>query len=834
MPFVRQTSFLGGELSPTMWGRSDLSAFGKGLRTMRNFFPSRQGAAVSRAGTAFCAPAMTGPSGAAGLRLIPFVFSDAESFVIEMGVVSSISFLYFRPFAHGEPLQAQRLALKTVTGPFRAGEVVTGGTSGATATILAVAPAYAGHKASLQLANISGTFVDDEAVTDSDDGVAVADGAVYLGAVEVFVPAASGTDLREVRYAQVGDILTLTHPLWSPLELRRLPDVDSWAYWTVGNVQLTPPDTRFEEGYYPALKSPLPTADPTHPAREWAWMYTITAQDVATGTLFETKARRITETWDGVLANSAVALSAGALIALYVDMPVTILQDLHSGGYSALPDESYRAISINYYRGRGKLLGFIGTTDTLGGATTSVPFVDTGAEPNYAIQPPLGTNPFLTYDYDQVLVLPVEYPYAVAFFQERRVFGGTHRRPSTLFFSATGDYRNYDSHFLIPISGQSLLYEIASRRFEEVMHLFDAERLLVFTKSSVYTFAGAGGAALDFDSVDCQLVDGVGSTNVPPLRIDDAVLFARAKGTGVRALAMDQGGYYRGSDISAMATHLFAGLALDYSGSRRLVDWTYAEDPWGLVWAARDDGVLLSLTLSAESAGWARHDTDGRVTGVCAIPEDDEDRVYLLVEREIDSQTVTYVERMASRVRRGNTYDDDVCVDASVQFASLSGSPAFGATVTGLTHLIGKEVYVTAVGFAPLGPFLVNAEGEIQIPAPVPEIETTISVGLPFTADLETLDVVTTDTRVKQKTVVSVGFELDETAGIQTGPDFEHLSESEAHTVTSGYNAPSAATGLVRVNVRGKWDESARAVLRQTLPLPVTVVGIVRETEVGG
>ena len=48
---ARQTSFGCGELDPRLWGRTDLKVFAKGLRRCRNFFPTQQGALMSRPGT---------------------------------------------------------------------------------------------------------------------------------------------------------------------------------------------------------------------------------------------------------------------------------------------------------------------------------------------------------------------------------------------------------------------------------------------------------------------------------------------------------------------------------------------------------------------------------------------------------------------------------------------------------------------------------------------------------------------------------------------------------------------------------------------------------------
>lgn len=855
MPALRQTNFLGGEIAPMSWGRNDRPFFARGLRTMRNFFATRQhGAAMSRPGSLYIT---TTRDNNATARLLPFIYADSSSFVIEMGRFSLGGVhLYFRFYANGVQVTASYLPVNTVVGTFEVGETLTGGTSGATAEVLAINLGTGVLK--LQLAVTSGAFVAGETVT-GGTSLATATTADVL-ATEPF-EVQSGTlsttfDLDLVRYAQTGAVMTLTHPAFPPQELRRLDDVGGQPKWELSSVTYEPAlpffDPSSDAGGYPViLDTSIGVADAQHPLREWIYLCTLTVEDPETGRTFETYPWRIREAWDGVPATGPYLFTPDDL-PIYPDMAITIRRGNHlEGDGSPIPftapqyninfPNDYRVIAMNVYRGRGQLFGLLGTTSTSD-------FVDVGAEPNYAVQPPLGTNPFLIRDASGTLV-ELENPAAVAFYQDRRGFAGTPLRPMAVWLSATGEYTNFDLHQLIHVAGESLLFELAARRFEQVKHLVSHEKLLIGTSSSVWTMSGAQGGVLDFDSVDARVVDEVGMTDLTPLIIDGLVLFGRTKGTGVRALVFDgQYGMYSSRDLSGQADHLFVGAATGAAGAattKELVDWTYAEDPWGLVWAVRADGTLLSLTLGAEGAyGWARHDglpTTGSETygygtpacyrRVCAVPEGDEDAVYMLVTRAIaGSPGVTCVERMTSRVRRGD-YTDFGSVDCGV-LATLSGT----RTITGLEHLEGETVWVVGKNNAPVQ--LTVSGGEVTLPeVPTPNFglyNSKLYVGLGFYADLELLDAVSEGTRLKQKTVREVGFELDESSGVLGGQDFDNLTDTRPHTVAGGYEPPVPATQLVVLNPLRSWGEHGRACLRQTLPLPVTVVGVVRELDVGG
>jgi len=76
-----QASFAGGELDPELLARRDLRRYQIGLRRCRNFVVKRSGAVTRAPGTRWIAET----KGSGGVRLIPFVFSVNDSFVLEFG-----------------------------------------------------------------------------------------------------------------------------------------------------------------------------------------------------------------------------------------------------------------------------------------------------------------------------------------------------------------------------------------------------------------------------------------------------------------------------------------------------------------------------------------------------------------------------------------------------------------------------------------------------------------------------------------------------------------------------------------------------------------------------
>jgi hypothetical protein len=772
---LRQTSFLGGEIDPRLWGRSDLPVYGKGLRTCRNFFVSHQGAAVSRPGTQYLGLAGT-TVGMPG-RLIPFIDDQQNSMV----VLLTANYFFF--VSQGALVQSGGVPVK------------------------------------------------------------VAHGYGFL----------HDADMAELQFSQLGDVITFTHRRFPAQELRRLlVDGTSWSWSQVSYARLNP--WFMDPGTTVVTVSPMvvvdsghpawPNDDATHIAREWQYLVTVVAQDLATGAVFETLGAPVTDYFNGnpLTGTNVSSTLLTNKVAIYADRPVLLRRTTTTAGLSTPAGyNTWRAIAFNFYRGRGGVFGFIGQTKDRD-------FVDVGDTPNFSIQPPRGTDPFRILNPDGTLA-GQDYPAATGFFQQRRSFACGTKRPGTVLYSAVGDYYDFDTNTL-PVSGESLDFELASERREEIRSMVAMSRHVLVSRAGVWSLSGQSGSPLDFDSVDARLETPVGGTWLRPLVVDGALLYSPEKGYGVRVLAEapSRAGFVPG-DLSVAAAHLFTGLTTSdvpgwaaqwppYTGTlidRKVRGWGFQRDPWGVVWAARNDGQLLALTYDGDQqvVAWSRHDSvNAKFADVCVIPEDNEDAVYFLVQRAVLGGTYVTLERFASRQRIGY-FTDDCAVDCCLTYA---GPPTKTLTAV-VPHLSGRnDVWACGTGLAPYGPLTVASDGTVtlpEVPAANNGTQLFLYVGLRFTPELELLDFAPGQTRLQEKVVQEVAIAVDQSKGLSAGQDFDHLREVQQRTVSGGYAPPLPDTALVVVTAQGVWNRTARAAVRQTLPLPVTVLEVARRVDGG-
>jgi hypothetical protein len=82
---IKIVSFSGGEVSPLLYGRTDLTKYETGLRTLRNMIALRHGGATRRPGTQYVGTTLNNGD---PVRLIPFIYNETgngQSYVLEFG-----------------------------------------------------------------------------------------------------------------------------------------------------------------------------------------------------------------------------------------------------------------------------------------------------------------------------------------------------------------------------------------------------------------------------------------------------------------------------------------------------------------------------------------------------------------------------------------------------------------------------------------------------------------------------------------------------------------------------------------------------------------------------
>jgi hypothetical protein len=274
----------------------------------------------------------------------------------------------------------------------------------------------------------------------------------------------------------------------------------------------------------------------------------------------------------------------------------------------------------------------------------------------------------------------------------------------------------------------------------------------------------------------------------------------------------------KSNDVSIFSPHFFENMGI--------ISWCYAQEPRSLIWAVRSDGKLLCFTWEQEQNvwGWTLCETDGSVLSICAISEEGEDRVYLIVEREVDGQTRRFVERMVSH--RWDSIEETCFMDCAVTAEFEEPRTSFA----GLWHLEGRTDVVGLVdGVTVTGLTVTN--GVVELPSTVPT-GTRVSFGIPYQVDVETLPVRVNAPGIgsnigRRHEVGEVILSLQDTRSISAGIDEDHLYPVKQRT-DEDYGSPDDLMNgeSEPITMDNKARNTASVWIRQTLPLPFTLLGV--------
>lgn len=898
-------SFAGGEVTPELVARNDLVKVVTGLEKCLNMIVLPQGPVQNRSGFRFVRKAKFSSDVSKAVRMLPFVFSDNQAFSMEFGEG------YIRFHSNGATLLVSGVAAYNAVTLYEPGElVVQAGVN------------YYCKVATTGNAPPNATFW------------YPLDGDIF----EVPTPYLSA-DVMDLHFVQEADVFTITHPNYPPSELRRMGATD----WVLTPIQ-----------FEPTVVAPTGlTVEKTTGTGTILYAYTLTTvnedgveesyqADQALNPATAKSVTSLTAANPGVfgvvghgfiendpvylnglvgptslndeyyLVNSAptvdtltlktrngVPVDTSALPAYVSGGTITLAavkNDLAAANakntvrWTAAPG----AFRYNVYKDFNGVWGYIGQAQ-------GTSFIDDNITPDTTKTPPIPNNPF---------VGAGNYPAAVGYFEQRRVFGGTINRPQNIWMTKSATENNL-SNSIPTQDDDAIAFRVRARELNVVRHVVPIGDLLLLTSGAEFRVISQNSDALTPNTISARPQSYEGANNVQPILTGSKVLFAQARGGRVREMAYEwESSGYSSDDISVLAPHLFD----DYT----ITDMTYAKAPNKIGWFARNDGRLLGLTYLPEQqvVAWHQHSTrKGKFRSVCAIPEGNDDILYAAVDRFINGQWVKYIECSASRrfqdpedcffVDSGLTYDGSVnavlTLNAAAQTQGATGVPFTASaavfvagdvgrrisyryqmidsegeggdfltaqatitgfvdasnvtctinrpfpaglativanewaltvtTISGLDHLEGETVSI--LGDGGVRPVRVVTGGSITLDQPAAKAQ----VGLGYFSDIQTLPLSIEIQAFGQGSVKNISklyVRVHRSRGIFVGPAFDRLTEDKPRTNEPYGAAPRLKTTQIPIVIHGQWKLDTPICIRQADPLPLTVLGIVPEVDIGG
>ena len=416
------------------------------------------------------------------------------------------------------------------------------------------------------------------------------------------------------------------------------------------------------------------------------------------------------------------------------------------------------------------------------------------------------------------------HPSSVTFFEQRLVFAGTSNEPQTLFFSRSGDYENMDANIGGTIADDdAIIYTIASNQVNAIRFMTATRTLIVGTAGGEFTVSGGGtDVAITPTNILIKKQSNHGAANVDAISAGNATLFLQRAKRKIRELAynFDVDGYLA-PDMTILAEHITEG---------GITQMAYQQEPNQIVWMTRSDGELIGLTYQREQQVTAWHrQIFGGVFGsgnavcesVAVIPTDDtEYQVYVIVKRTINSITRRYVEYL-------NNFDFTETDNTTFNFldSQLDYSGSATTTITGLEHLEGQTVSILADGST--HPDKTVSSGAITLD----RSSTKVKVGLSYTSLLQTMRLdagaANGTSQGKTKRIYDISLRLFESVGVEVGPDLNNMERIPFRSSADDMDtAIPVFTGDKEIEFRGNYETDGFIFVRQTQPLPLTVLSL--------
>lgn len=412
------------------------------------------------------------------------------------------------------------------------------------------------------------------------------------------------------------------------------------------------------------------------------------------------------------------------------------------------------------------------------------------------------------------------YPCCANFFEDRLFLAGNITYGQSFWGSKSGDYPNFGTS--IPgLDTDAVTGTLNGGQINGIKAMVAFGELIMLTAGGEHKVYGIN-KALSPSNMLSKAQEYRGISDVEPVTVGSRIVYIQQQGNIVRDLAYTyESDKYTGDDLNLLAGHLFE--------RHKLVSMTYQQTPNSIVWFVREDGVLLGLTYLKEQDifAWHQHYTGDQNDGfydVATISGAAEDELWCVVKRH----NGYCVEKMAER-DKSDEVENQYFVDSGVQLDLEE--PV--SVVTGLTHLEGRTVSILADGF--VLPKQTVENGEVYLASSYKKI----AIGLPIESTLKTLplELMAQDgsTISRKKRVAKLTLLFKESSGGRFGLNEDRLDEIKWRSNEPYNTAIKLYSGKQYILMPGAtYNDTVQIVVKQTDPLPMTILSVIPEMQVSG
>ena len=842
------TNFTGGEVSPRLDGRNDLTKYSSSCKTLENFIIYPHGAAARRSGTTFVAEVA---SSANKTRLIPFEFSTTQTYMLEF---SNLKIRVYKD--NGSVLEGD----KTITAITQANPAVVtsnshGYSNGDEILITAVVGMTQLNSKRFLVANVTTNTFEltnkDGVDTDSTAFTAYVSGGTANKVFEITTPYTTA-QLFEIKFAQSADVMYITHPAHEVAKLSR-----------TGHTAWTLTDVVFTKGPF---QDPNTTTTTLTPASASVGSgVNITASSVTginSGSGFLS-----TDVGRQIYFNSGyatiTAITSTTVVVVDITIAFTNTNAITAWQLGSFSDTTGHPSCVSFFEQR---LVFAGTTNQ----PQTIFFSKSGDYEN------MDANIGGTVADDDAIIYTIasNQVNAIRFMTATRTLilgtaggeftvsgGGTDNAvtPTNILIKKQSNHgaANVDA---IAVGNATLFLQRAKRKVRELAYNFDVDGYIAPDMTILAEHITESGLTqMSYQQEPNQIIWGVrddgelvgltyqreqqvtawhrhifgGIVNVPIITVTDyanivtgtRIVFQKSDGTLVTLTATtgtasaQEFKIETSNDVTAAnlnasinTANTASGTGITSSVASNVLTITEVT-PTGLAYLVIKSFDTTRLTAVSQ--------TKAECESVAVIPTDNSEyQTWVIVKRTINGITRRYVEYI-------NTFDFTETDNTTFNFldSALSYSGAAATTISGLNHLEGQTVHILADGAT--HPTKIVSSGSITLD----RASTDVKIGLGYNSILQTmrLDAGSQNgtSQAKTKRIYEITIRLYESIGVEVGENLNNMERIPFRTSADVMDQGLPPfTGDKTVEFRGNYETDGFIFVRQTQPLPLTVLSL--------
>ncbi|WP_261547341.1 hypothetical protein [Burkholderia multivorans] len=402
-------------------------------------------------------------------------------------------------------------------------------------------------------------------------------------------------------------------------------------------------------------------------------------------------------------------------------------------------------------------------------------------------------------------------------------------RDRWIAMSVSADFENFKTKDADQQTDDSaIVQQLNARRLNKLAWMVESDSLLVGMTGDEWVIGKSNASlALSATNMSARRRTSYGSKRLQPVEVGGTILFVQKAGRKLRDFKYDfSSDNYVSTDVTKIADHVTRGRSGTNSG---IMSLCYQQEPHSIVWAARADGQLIGCTYDEEAGrsdvyGWHRHpDVNGFVECVASMPAPDgaSDDLWMIVRRQINGQSVRYVEYLNQSLQDDEPQSAAFYVDAGITY---SGAPT--TAISGLGHLEGETVAVLTDGA--VHPSRTVFAGSITLDWPA----SVVHIGVPTKCRIQTMQLnagaANGTAQGKTKRVSNVVTRFSRSLGGAVGPTFDD-SDLEPLNFRRPSNSMDRAVPLfdgdMESDWRGGYEGQSWVCYQNDQPLPVTLLG---------